>query len=152
MSGFSEVDITLQVAVPRDSGTCTRCPIEMRTSSSSSSWTCQISIRLEYSDDGTRLDVVQEILVGAPIMDPAHVESMLRRAQAMVLCASIPPEGPTPKNITDLETTSTTARSFSQNVVCLDIAGEGLANLAFIDLPGTSNKRYHRTLIYILID
>lgn len=65
---------------------------------------------------------------------------MLRRAQAAVLN----PKTPTSRFVvmTDSELSELSPRDrpdstpFSQNVVCVDIAGPDLTDLSFVDLPG----------------
>ncbi|EKM52206.1 uncharacterized protein PHACADRAFT_101156 [Phanerochaete carnosa HHB-10118-sp] len=48
----SDANYYLQINVPRDAGTCTRCPMGCRLSSSTQPWTCQISIRWSSPQKG----------------------------------------------------------------------------------------------------
>lgn len=131
-----------QITVPRDAGTCTRCPMECRLSSSSGSWTCQISIRWEYSSDGKRFDEVEEKPFGPVITDKTQVELALRRAQLAVLNPSVPTHKILALNSEmvssgKFKTTNMPASlPFSRNAVCVDLSGPELADLSFVDLPG----------------
>lgn len=47
----SLVEALTGVQLPRNHGTCTRCPIQVTTTyQPSATWTCKISLRLEYDD------------------------------------------------------------------------------------------------------
>ncbi|KAF9066275.1 P-loop containing nucleoside triphosphate hydrolase protein [Rhodocollybia butyracea] len=65
----SVVEAISGITVPRDAGTCTRCPMECRLLSSPGPWTCRISIRKEVGDDGKRLGEVSEKSFGSVITD-----------------------------------------------------------------------------------
>ncbi|KAG8903486.1 hypothetical protein FRB99_003229 [Tulasnella sp. 403] len=138
----SLVEALSGITVPRSSGTCTRCPMECRlTHTPDESWKCQVSLRIEYSDDNQRrLPDVREKKFGTVITDPSLLEDVLRRAQLAILNPTIdhgkfvdfdlsrigsnPPLG-SPKQL-----------QFSRNVVCLDLSGPDVTDLSFIDLPG----------------
>ncbi|KAI0363544.1 hypothetical protein BV20DRAFT_1057953 [Pilatotrama ljubarskyi] len=81
----SLVETISRINVPRDAGTCTRCPIEFRLSASDDAWTCRISIRWKVDGSGEPARQGREVPFGDPLTDPADVELMLRRAQAAVL-------------------------------------------------------------------
>ncbi|KAH9928963.1 P-loop containing nucleoside triphosphate hydrolase protein [Fomitopsis serialis] len=128
------------IKVPRDAGTCTRCPMECRLLSSDKPWSCQISIRWEVHSDGRRRNNVEEVPFGAVLTEKAEVEMMLRRAQAAVLNAEIPPSRFLVMDTAKLNDVqpqgSSNSVPFSQNVVCVDISGPDLTDLSFVDLPG----------------
>lgn len=116
--------------------------MECRLASSSEPWTCQISLRWEVSrESGKPLRTIGEAPFGPCITDKANVELMLRRAQTAVL---------NPKTSTkkfrnmDIETLRAYDNEtiFSKNVVCVDISGPDLTDLAFVDLPGKSGASY----------
>ncbi|KAI0706855.1 P-loop containing nucleoside triphosphate hydrolase protein [Cerioporus squamosus] len=122
----SLVEAISGISVPRDAGTCTRCPMECRLAHSSEGWSCQIKIRWEY-DDNKRLD-------------EDDVEPMLRRAQAAVLN---PDDEPSKfLSLSEEEVKSGKGLKgpksllFSRNVVCVELKGPELADLSFVDLPG----------------
>ncbi|KAF7360122.1 Interferon-induced GTP-binding protein Mx2 [Mycena venus] len=55
----SVVEAISGIKVPRDAGTCTRCPMECRLSSSTNAWSCRISLRIE--DDASGQAALQEL-------------------------------------------------------------------------------------------
>ncbi|TCD68938.1 hypothetical protein EIP91_009328 [Steccherinum ochraceum] len=135
----SLVEAISGIRVPRDSGTCTRCPIECRLTSSpaGSSWQAQVSLRKEYSSRGVRLNNICEEPFGPLITDPNDVEIWLRRAQAALLSANSPSHAFVDKTADELRVMQKSDPfGFSNNVVCVSVAGPGMANLTFVDLPG----------------
>ncbi|OSD00780.1 hypothetical protein PYCCODRAFT_1437127 [Trametes coccinea BRFM310] len=131
----SLVEAISGISVPRDAGTCTRCPMECRLSHSAGEWSCQIKIRYEYDEQGKHLDEVEEVDFGPRVTDKALVEGMLRRAQAAVLR----PDLPLSRFVKEEEPQKLLgkgARKFSKNVVCIELTGPDLADLSFVDLPG----------------
>jgi GTP-binding protein EngB required for normal cell division len=136
----SLVEAITGINVPRDSGTCTRCPMECRLTQSTQPWQCQLSLRFEFDDAGHRRDEVKETLFGKPISDKDKMEMAIRRAQAAILSPSIPSHEFLDFTDDEIRTgrTSETKRplQFSKNVVCLDISGPNVTELAFVDLPG----------------
>ncbi|KAI0686945.1 P-loop containing nucleoside triphosphate hydrolase protein [Cytidiella melzeri] len=133
----SLVEAISGITVPRDAGTCTRCPIECRMSTGPQ-WSCQISIRWEFSDDGSTNNNVREMLFGDRISDKSDVELMLRRAQAAVLNPTRDPQTFVKMTAKELRNIGGNPNQlqFSRNAVCIDLAAPDLADLAFIDLPG----------------
>ncbi|KAJ7060975.1 P-loop containing nucleoside triphosphate hydrolase protein [Mycena amicta] len=132
----SVVEAISGIKVPRDAGTCTRCPMECRLSSSSKPWSCRISIRLEFDEGGNPLSEVSEHHF-CDVDQKDEVELALRRAQYTVLNpdANI-------NAILNMDAAQLKAglpdRSllFSRNVVCVDLEGPDLTDLMFLDLPG----------------
>ncbi|KZT74598.1 hypothetical protein DAEQUDRAFT_660676 [Daedalea quercina L-15889] len=128
------------VKVPRDAGTCTRCPMECRLLSSAGAWSCQISIRWEFHPNGRRRTNVEEVPFGNVLTEKADVEMMLRRAQVAVLNSEMPLSQILVMDAAELHALSPRdhpeSSPFSQNVVCIDIYGPDLADLSFVDLPG----------------
>ncbi|KAJ3920874.1 P-loop containing nucleoside triphosphate hydrolase protein [Lentinula edodes] len=133
----SVVEAISGITVPRDAGTCTRCPMECRLFSSSNAWTCRISIRIEFDDDGNRLREVAENIFIGNISDKSQVESALRKAQFAVLNPEISWDKILESPIEELKKlVNAKSLPFSQNVVCVDLEGPDLTDLSFIDLPG----------------
>ncbi|KAF5317462.1 hypothetical protein D9758_018043 [Tetrapyrgos nigripes] len=135
----SVVEAISGIKVPRDAGTCTRCPMECRLSSSSSPWSCRIFIRREYDKFGKPLDDVSETSFGNIITDKTKVEPMLRRAQVSVLNPEVPVARILSSTFDELKEWSEKSLEtvpFSRNVIIVDLEGPGLTDLAFIDLPG----------------
>ncbi|KAK0503501.1 P-loop containing nucleoside triphosphate hydrolase protein [Armillaria luteobubalina] len=135
----SVVEAISGINVPRDAGTCTRCPMECRLSSSSKPWQCRISIRREFDKNGERMDDISETPFGGLITKKSAVEPLLRRAQLSVLNPGIPVEkilhAPT-EELKKWSEQSQKVQPFSRNVVCVDLSGPELTDLSFIDLPG----------------
>ncbi|PBK78915.1 hypothetical protein ARMSODRAFT_947905 [Armillaria solidipes] len=134
----SVVEAISGITVPRDAGTCTRCPMECRLASSEDPWCCQISIRYEFEPNGgRRLKDVIERKFGDLIMKKSQVEPMLRRAQWAVLNPKLSYEHIFGMSMHEMDhNSSNSALRFSRNVVCVDLKGPGLTDLSFIDLPG----------------
>ncbi|KAH7928503.1 hypothetical protein BV22DRAFT_199383 [Leucogyrophana mollusca] len=132
----SVVEAISGITVPRDAGTCTRCPMECRMSSSERPWSCQISIRWEYDELGNLLKDVSEVPFGNIIKDKADVELTLRCAQAAVLNPSVSATQFQGMKAEELKRFKGKPLPFSRNVVCVDLEGPDLTDLSFIDLPG----------------
>ncbi|KAF9494431.1 hypothetical protein BDN71DRAFT_1393285 [Pleurotus eryngii] len=118
------------ICVPRDAGTCTRCPMECIMHSTTGAWRCSISLRQE---GGTTTTFSPEVT------DRASVELWLRRAQVASLCPHRPPSAFTAMSRDELKATyDTDARmlKFTNNVVCLDLHDPDATDLSFVDLPG----------------
>ncbi|OSD00779.1 P-loop containing nucleoside triphosphate hydrolase protein [Trametes coccinea BRFM310] len=133
----SLVEAISKIMVPRDAGTCTRCPMELRLSSSDHAWTCQVSIRWEDAPRGGGVRSHPERPFGDAFTKWEDVELMLRRAQAAVLNPSIDSTSFLSKGKDEVSALLEKApRKFSKNVVCLDLSGPDLPDLSFVDLPG----------------
>ena len=120
--------------------------MECRLAHSSKEWSCQIKIRWEYEADNVkRREEVEEVEFGPLLTDKAKVEPMLRRAQAAVLNPDEKPSIFVAMSDEDMskraETRSKKTLPFSRNVVCMELAGPDLADLSFVDLPGTLFER-----------
>ncbi|KAI0677375.1 P-loop containing nucleoside triphosphate hydrolase protein [Trametes maxima] len=133
----SLVEAISGIKVPRDAGTCTRCPMELRLSSSAEPWTCKVSIRWERDANDQPANQVREISFGEALTGKEDVEITLRRAQAAILNANLDPAHFLDKKGEDLKLLAQQAtQKFSRNVICVDLSGPGLEDLSFIDLPG----------------
>ncbi|KAI0681580.1 P-loop containing nucleoside triphosphate hydrolase protein [Earliella scabrosa] len=127
------------VAVPRDVGTSTRSPMEIRLtrSAASDSWSGQISIRYEYEASGSKRKDVKEVLFGPRIVKKEDMEPMLRRAQAAVLHPHLDVSQFVTMSDDELRRLAAPKTAlFSKNVVCIDLSGPDLVDLSFVDLPG----------------
>ncbi|KAI0782967.1 P-loop containing nucleoside triphosphate hydrolase protein [Abortiporus biennis] len=121
------------ITLPRASGTCTRVPTECRLTSSTSPWKCTISLRFITDANGQPLRQVRNETFGDAIFDKSEVEERIRRAQRAILNPSTsfrtfldgPDEDPVDRELT-----------FSINCVSLQISGQDVADLSFVDLPG----------------
>ncbi|KAJ7629835.1 P-loop containing nucleoside triphosphate hydrolase protein [Mycena rosella] len=121
----SVVEAISGIKVPRDTGTCTRCPLECRLSSSTNAWSCRISIRLEFDDAGRPLQEVAEHRFIDMITDKNEVEVALRRAQLAVLNPSVSFAqilGMSPEDLRN-GIPGSEPLLFSRNVICVDLEG-----------------------------
>ncbi|KAH8799202.1 P-loop containing nucleoside triphosphate hydrolase protein [Flagelloscypha sp. PMI_526] len=135
------------ISVPRESGTCTRCPMrcEIRRTESSSrrgrraSWTAKISIEVSTLPDPT---VTRFRSFGpATIHDPGAVELWILRAQAAILNPHLEPsmfESLSREAINNLRSDSANQSMlfFSEKLLKIVIEYAGATPLTFIDLPG----------------
>lgn len=128
----SLIEAISQIKVPRASGTCTRCPMEVILSRGNpANWACKVSLRIEHSE-------VPEQSLGTfefgKTNSKEEVADLLRGAQLAILNPR--------KSFTDfLSMTESEIKecqreiSFSKNTVVLDITGAEV-DVTFMDLPG----------------
>ncbi|KAI0925406.1 hypothetical protein AcV7_005662 [Taiwanofungus camphoratus] len=137
----SLVEAVTGINVPRDSGTCTRCPMECSIMTSSDPWTCQISLRLIKPDPhGNNSSEQSKETPFSPLLSSkGDVEIWLRRAQAAILSPHKPQESFRTmhyQELRDLIKSDTNMLKFSRNVVVVDIQDPDGTDLSFVDLPG----------------
>ncbi|KAJ7800360.1 P-loop containing nucleoside triphosphate hydrolase protein [Mycena olivaceomarginata] len=136
----SVVEAISGIKVPRNAGTCTRCPMECRLASSPNSWSCRISIRIEFDQSGVRraIEDVDEHEFIPSITNKDEVEIALRRAQLAVLNPTVSFREILEMNPQDLKDgiPGHDSLPFSRNVICVDLKGPELTDLMFLDLPG----------------
>ncbi|KAL9124652.1 MAG: hypothetical protein Q9217_006038 [Psora testacea] len=151
-----------EIKVPRKAGTCTRCPLEINlTESSTGIWTCKVSLFKKYlyegnlgtshthgrgfpkSEAATRARPLgpwtaqdAEDFHFATITSKSEVPDVLYRAQL----ATLNPGSAYEKYMPEQPASAAKHQvKFSPNIVRLDISGPGLPNLSFYDLPGVIN-------------
>lgn len=142
----SIVEALCDISLPRNQGTCTRCPFLISTSSqiSSAQWAASISIKQSYYFNPRQGRSQWYIRDGAivthfaTVTEKQELDIMLRRAQIAVLN---PKDNPRIFDNIDLHSAAGTPRqvAFSPNVICLEIQGPDLPELSFYDLPGSIN-------------
>ncbi|KAF8193681.1 P-loop containing nucleoside triphosphate hydrolase protein [Pholiota molesta] len=136
----SLVEAVSGINVPRDSGTCTRCPMVCTMSSDASSWSCRIEISYEYNADGTPLGSNRTEPFGpALIGDKDAVELWIRRAQAAILSPHRPPSFFVNLTAAELRNNAKSDMDilpFSKNVVHVKVQDPEATDLSFVDLPG----------------
>ncbi|TFY57803.1 hypothetical protein EVJ58_g6800 [Rhodofomes roseus] len=129
----SLVEAVTGINVPRDSGTCTRCPMECTISTAAPDWQCQIS--LQYDPDGqTRREPFSGVL-----KSKAEVEIWVRRAQTALLSPHVPRDSfktKTYQELKELTASDPQMLKFARDVVVVDINDPQGTDLSFIDLPG----------------
>lgn len=83
------------------------------------------------------MDEVFEVPFGDIIINKEEVEPLLRRAQFAVLNPHLAFSEVLSMPMDELrKSASAQSKSFSRNVVCVDLQGPDLTDLSFIDLPG----------------
>ncbi|KAI0641574.1 P-loop containing nucleoside triphosphate hydrolase protein [Trametes meyenii] len=120
------------ISVPRDSGTCTRCPMECTILTTTTGWSCSISLRM--ADRGT-------VGFSPSLASQSEVEVWIRRAQAAVLCPHLALDIFKTKDRDALRALTDTATDpevlkFTNDVVVIDIYDPHGVDLSFVDLPG----------------
>lgn len=103
-------------------------------------WRCQVLLRYERDEHGNRLDEVREEKFGQILTDRSLLEDMLRRAQLAILNPSVQAKRFVDYDLSDdssLPLGSERQLQFSCNVVCMDLQSPEVADLSFIDLPGS---------------
>ena len=149
------------IKVPRGTGTCTRCPLEINLSESNNAlapWLCKVSLHKKFVYEGnlgtgrvlgknaTKLEGVtrgrplgpwglqdSEEFHFATLNSKDDVERVLYLAQLATLNPGKSWEEYLPSNP---EPNKEHQVKFSPNVIRLDISGPTLPNLSFTDLPG----------------
>lgn len=153
-----------EIKVPRSSGTCTRCPLEINLTESTEvdgEWSCAVSLVHKYVYAGNLgkkavLGKTASKAEGATVQRPLgpwdpkdgsedlpfafitskdEVVDALERAQLAILNPSSSYEKYKPGN----PIIRTNQVKFSPNIIRLNISGPGLPNLSFYDLPGVIN-------------
>lgn len=122
-----------------------RCPMEVNLMTRLGSWSCRISLRIEYDASGQRAEDTHIHTFGPELTQPDDVELYLRRAQAAVLNYYNDPnsvEAYANKSKAELQGThqpkmfGVATPKFSKNTVVVDISQPDGADLSFVDLPG----------------
>ncbi|KAG2113562.1 P-loop containing nucleoside triphosphate hydrolase protein [Suillus discolor] len=144
----SLVEAVSGINVPRDSGTCTRCPMECTMSSHATSWSCSITLRLSFDSSGKDMAKTVTVPFGRTITDRNEVEVWLRRAQSAILNPNLPSSSFHTKTIEELRSTKNTLK-FSRNVVCVSIEDPDATDLSFYDLPGLIQNEEAETVALV---
>ena len=79
----SLIEAISQIKVPRASGTCTRCPMEVILSRSTQEWHGKVSLRFEHNDTRAKMDGLYQDF--AETKNPGDITLLLRRAQLAIL-------------------------------------------------------------------
>ncbi|KAK0441223.1 P-loop containing nucleoside triphosphate hydrolase protein [Desarmillaria tabescens] len=145
----SLVEAVSGINVPRDSGTCTRCPMECTMLSSSSTWSCTIYLNLKYAADGSELVIPKKVKFGSVITNKDTVELWIRRAQAAILCRHRPKEdfiNMSTEDLRNLATIDLQMLPFSKNIIQVELRDPALTDLSFVDLPGIIHNAEEETI------
>ncbi|GAB1526655.1 hypothetical protein RhiTH_009827 [Rhizoctonia solani] len=128
----SLIETLCRITLPRSSGTCTRCPIECRSKYVEQPWRGRVLLRMlpEGDEDGD----AKEVPFGDAMSDPKEMEVRIAQAQLAVLNSGTDPSTFLAMDPTKIKTKG--GSGFTNNSVIVDLAGDGLADLNFVDLPG----------------
>jgi len=128
------IEAISQIKVPRDTGTCTRCPMEVNLiKGPPDQWNAKVSLRIEHAHiQGQKLGVVEF----GETTEVEEVTILLRQAQLAILnpdkdldyFANMS-EGECKKH------NDSSKFGFSRNTIVLQITGAE-TDIMFIDLPG----------------
>ncbi|TKA72500.1 hypothetical protein B0A55_07028 [Friedmanniomyces simplex] len=147
----SIIEAVCDITVPRDQGTCTRCPFQITTSSATGfeeEWICRVKLHIThaYNPNAPRVgknspeydrwtkQQTMDVLDFAVIREKDQLGDLLRRAQLAILNPHQPPQ-----EFLYGSPSATTKLGFSPNIVSLQIEGLGLPEVSFVDLPGAIN-------------
>jgi GTPase SAR1 family protein len=128
----SLIEAISRIKVPRASGTCTRCPMEViLTSDKEKGWHCKVSLRIDYPEIPGQQSGIFDF---DETTSPDKVALILRRAQLAILN----PKTAFPHFFHfDEDQCNEHEReiNFSKNAIVLEIIGADI-DVTFIDLPG----------------
>jgi len=142
-SGKSSVMEALTgVAVPRCSGTCTRCAFEISTWGTDATvdngrMSCSVGIRFQPKDGGSKKRVMLATTSGQ-----AEIADQLKWAQRVLLNMRLFQQQLDQGTTITLELAKALLKDksdesqFTQDVVVVELRGSGLSDLELIDLPG----------------
>ncbi|PPQ85696.1 hypothetical protein CVT25_002730 [Psilocybe cyanescens] len=140
----SLVEAVSGITVPRDSGTCTRCPMDCAMSSEANTWSCTIKLWRAFDRDGNNLAIPTTESFGPVIEDKSQVEIWIRRAQAAILSPHRPSSDFSSMTANELRNNSDTEiLPFSKNVVQIRVKDPNATDLTFVDLPDPSLFIFH---------
>jgi GTPase SAR1 family protein len=157
----SLVEGLAQIQVPRGAGTCTRCPLEINLLNSPGPWNAEVKLdrKWERNMSGLRVNADEafsgwsESQVSGSLVHFCNVQNKheLEHAIRLAQLANLNPTED-PKAFLSLSPAKAEAKSayselqFSPNRVVVQIKGQEVPNLSFVDLPGIisqSDAGYH---------
>lgn len=121
------------IKLPRATGTCTRCPTELRLAYSKEPWFCTIHLRFLKDENGDDISPIRNVAFGGVITEKHEVEERLRRAQLAILN---PGRDSAAYLDDDVPASGLSSVAFSENFISVEIHGPDVTNLSFCDLPG----------------
>lgn len=127
----SLIEAISQIKLPRASGTCTRCPMEVFLRRSSQTWRAKVSLRFDHNDSRAKKSEPNSF---AETEKKEEITLILRRAQLAILNPGKSVEEF--KYLDDSQCDEyNPSQKFSQSTVVLEITGADV-DVTFIDLPG----------------
>lgn len=149
----SLIEAISEIRVPRSSGTCTRCPLQISLvcDPKRTEWFCKVKLQRLYDYDQAGCNPDSPFF---PWQERAHpltiafnevgskddLEETLVRAQAAILNPGIDPSHFLTLPLHTVSDPTRLEVKFSPNIICLDICASNIPNLAFYDLPGIINQ------------
>ncbi|OMP86625.1 Interferon-induced GTP-binding protein Mx [Diplodia seriata] len=147
------------IQVPRSSGTCTRCPMQItltENKGTNARWRCDVSLRREFYYDGGRAayppsekpppfypwqeNDPPETVHFKTVFNKKELQHVIHQAQLATLNPGSDPSTFVPLQPSTNITGGQYQVEFSPNLVCLEITAPGLPNLSFYDLPGVISQ------------
>lgn len=101
-----------------------------------------MSLRFDKDANGNRLSQSRNVPFGGTITDPSKVQQRLVQAQRAILNPNQSPQSflqekeTAIKSEEDGETKVVNELQFSENVICIEVRGNNVRDLAVVDLPG----------------
>ncbi|KAF2097762.1 hypothetical protein NA57DRAFT_40341 [Rhizodiscina lignyota] len=156
----SLIEAMSEIQVPRNAGTCTRCPLQITVAPDSEPWRCTVTLVYKYAwydiEDPYPSDKAQQPFHPwtesdtstthfATLTNKDDLKDVLERAQIAILH---PSQNPT-KYLKGRKPVKTEVE-FSPNYISLQIQGPNLPNLSFYDLPGIINQTEHGDKEYLV--
>ena len=140
----SIIEAACDIKLPRSAGTCTRCPFEITTSSSTQPWQCRVALLRQWETDRRAASSQsvkwkdsgrQNELEFARFSNKDELGHILRLAQMAILNPSLDAI-----DIRDSDGLNVrTSLPFSPNTISIEVSGPGLVELSLVDLPGSIN-------------
>ncbi|EOD44506.1 putative dynamin family protein [Neofusicoccum parvum UCRNP2] len=150
------------IQVPRSSGTCTRCPMQITLTENkepNARWRCEVSLRQEFWYDGNRASYpagqkpphfypwdeneTPETTHFKTVYNKRELQHVIYQAQLATLNPGSDPMTFVPMQAAAGIGGGHYEVEFSPNLVCLDISAPNLPNLSFYDLPGVIAQLEH---------
>lgn len=129
----SVVEGATGIAVPRDSGTCTKCPMQCTMMRVEGAWSCEIRLQFLYDESGGVM-ASPKIVPFQTVADPKAVEIWLKRAQVAILSPDTDATVFHNKSSEELKALQTLP--FSKNTIEILVRDPEGTDLCFVDLPG----------------
>ncbi|KAJ7767691.1 P-loop containing nucleoside triphosphate hydrolase protein [Mycena metata] len=120
-SSVNEAISTLKL--PRGVGTCTKCPMEFRLEHSTDSPSLSVDITLRFASDE------HNVPFRSNLSDLNEIRQAIADAQERILDPSLLGRATAP-------TPGVSARTFSEDCVCVFAKGPNMPDLCFYDIPG----------------
>ncbi|KAF2494444.1 P-loop containing nucleoside triphosphate hydrolase protein [Lophium mytilinum] len=154
----SVIEAISEITVPRSSGTCTRCPLLIKSlvdDEPGAVWRCKVDLHRNFEYYGKTFprsmdkDVIFKPWVAnaTPVVVPFmrvdnkdDLRDAIHRAQLALLNPGKPSASYASGPVQAIGDSNGLQCEFTPNVVSIEISGPGMINLSFYDLPGIINQ------------